>query len=613
MSKKIYMSMGRKALIKRDLESIMAYNEGEGLLTVMCVDAACKNPQAIEIWRRQRRTLESMPSQLAGGLLRLLIQRHLITPSLLEVFKTCIEEVDLMGESSVDAEWMAYLGAYRYLRSLNLADCKRVTDFALWNISGLSSLQEVDLSRCSRITDKGIAHLLSIQNLQKLCLPETAVSSNGVHLLSSLRNLTYLDLGGIRVTDSALSSLATLTDLEYLELWGSDISDQGAAFLTRLSKLNFLNLAWTNVTELPNFPSLKTLNMSQCAISSIFHGENETRPLLYKLLVSGAIFKDVHRAFSCLETANLSYLDISGSIMDEFHFLSSMKALEYLDISSTKMGDSSIDSLICIGENLRVLKLRNTKITSNWVAALAGNVPNLEAISLSHTAVDDDVFSYIKLMPALRGIDLSNTNIKGFLQQHINGVLKTTPSLVALQDLKNLERLDLEDTQVRDSALHPLSRLSELIHLSLKNDFLSDITLHPMSSIPKLKFLGIRGAVLTSAGLCSFKPPGMLETLDLRGCWLLTNEGVSQFCRSYPWIHVKHEFVKMSSTDSNSSSDCLLPWHGTSGTCRPRNIRRKTPSSMLNTRKKFVDERIKYSRSELLNLQPSHLSRITLS
>ena len=53
------------------------------------------------------------------------------------VFQLCIEEMDLRGENSVDAEWLAYLGGFRYLRMLNVADCRAINSSALWAISGM--------------------------------------------------------------------------------------------------------------------------------------------------------------------------------------------------------------------------------------------------------------------------------------------------------------------------------------------------------------------------------------------------------------------------------------------------------------------------------------------
>jgi len=47
-----------------------------------------------------------------------------------------VEEVDLSGFLSVDSEWLAYLGSFRYLRVLKLADCKNVDNDAVWSLSG---------------------------------------------------------------------------------------------------------------------------------------------------------------------------------------------------------------------------------------------------------------------------------------------------------------------------------------------------------------------------------------------------------------------------------------------------------------------------------------------
>lgn len=54
-----------------------------------------------------------------------------------------MEEVDLSGQNSVDAEWMAYIGAFRYLRSLNVSDCHKLTNSALWTITGIPMSESV--------------------------------------------------------------------------------------------------------------------------------------------------------------------------------------------------------------------------------------------------------------------------------------------------------------------------------------------------------------------------------------------------------------------------------------------------------------------------------------
>ena len=48
-----------------------------------------------------------------------------------------MENIDLRGESSVNGEWMAYIGGFVNLFSLNLSDCPRINNSTLWPITGI--------------------------------------------------------------------------------------------------------------------------------------------------------------------------------------------------------------------------------------------------------------------------------------------------------------------------------------------------------------------------------------------------------------------------------------------------------------------------------------------
>lgn len=124
--------------------------------------------------------------------------------------------------------------------------------------------------------------------------------------------------------------------------------------------------------------------------------------------------------------------------------------------------------------------------------------------------------------------------------QQIGAEPDKVPSLAALQNLSCLERLDMEETQVRDESLKPLSNFQRLNYLSLRGS-LTDMCLYHFSSIRNLMHLSVRDAVLTGGGLASFSPPTTLKVLDLRGCWLLTKEVLLSFCQRYPHIEVRHE------------------------------------------------------------------------
>lgn len=53
-------------------------------LVGLCIEAACESRESVDKWRMQRRSLDRLPSPLADALLRRLISRRLLHPSLLE-------------------------------------------------------------------------------------------------------------------------------------------------------------------------------------------------------------------------------------------------------------------------------------------------------------------------------------------------------------------------------------------------------------------------------------------------------------------------------------------------------------------------------------------------
>lgn len=79
--------VNRKTKSERDEQEHMNMNKKEhedmDLLSV-CIEAACESKESVEKWRRQRRSLHRLPSPLADALLRRLLSRRLLSPSLLE-------------------------------------------------------------------------------------------------------------------------------------------------------------------------------------------------------------------------------------------------------------------------------------------------------------------------------------------------------------------------------------------------------------------------------------------------------------------------------------------------------------------------------------------------
>lgn len=116
-------------------------------------------------------------------------------------------------------------------------------------------------------------------------------------------------------------------------------------------------------------------------------------------------------------------------------------------------------------------------------------------------------------------------------------------SLTSLENLNQLEKLNLEETALKDEAITPISNMKQLTHLSLRSSFLTDASLHHLSSIPNLINLNMRDAILTNAGIDHFTPPPLLQVLDLTGCWLLTKDAVWSFVQRHPNVEVRHAIM----------------------------------------------------------------------
>lgn len=565
-----------------------------------CIDAAARGPATVEAWRRQRRSLERLPAPLADALLRRLAARRLLFPSLLEVFGRSVEEVDLSGFLSVNSEWLAYLGSFRYLRVLKLADCKNINNDAVWSLSGMNTLKELDLSRCKKISDAGIKHIVTIESLEKLHLSETELTDNGVMLISSLTNLSFLDLGGILMTDKTLQSLQVLTKLEHLDIWGSETTNEGASALKSFAKLLSLNLALTRVNHLSIPPTTSCLNMSNCEIHSICDVDSEVPVPLENFIVSAATFGNIDKVFSSIQASSLIHLDLSSCKLSNLSFLEKMKNLEHLDLSYNIITDGAIEHIAKIGTNLQYLSLKNTGITSQALCILAGTVPNLTSLSLANTKIDDSALAYIGMIPLLRTIDLSQTSIKGFIHTEVNS--EKLLSMSAFEHLKYLESLNLEDTPLSAEVIPPLASFATLKYLYLKSDFLSDPALHALSAASNLIHLGFRGNILSSFGLLQFVPPVTLCVLDLSGCWILTGDAISTFRKRHPTIELRHELLHEVEENFVGGSQFRKPRRR-----RSPHVKAEVGNSFAGSSRlhdiRFVDERIKYSKEEFVELQ----------
>lgn len=602
-------------------------------LVELSVRSACRDKASVRAWRNKRRTLEMLPSEIAHQLFHSLLRAHLLSAPLVELFQASIQEVDVSGESSLDGEWMAYLGGCRHLRALRATDCKALTNNAIWQLTGMKAMEELDLSRCRRISDEAVFHIASLKGLRKLGLAETTVGAKGLSMLPALTSLVSLDVGGCPVTDANLLSFQAMTSLEQLDLWGSKITNTGARCLSSFKHLKSLNLAMTSVTRIPQMISLVSLNLCTCAVDSI----TSDSPLT-ELFLTGAQV-NLRDAISCTNARNVQLLDLANSHGSDLEALAWMQKLSILDLRATGLTDALMPKFRDFGKSLKWLDLGHTKVGSEGVAEIAGYLPKLEQLSLSHTLVDDNVFAYLIHFPSLQSLDLSGSKVKGDLT--FGSEESTQISVLSyLDQLQHLRRLDMRHTRINDTTVHGLKTLTQLTHLNVHSTSLSDECLQQSSSLRNLVCLGIGGAVITNDGLSNYKPPPLLQELDLTDCWLLSKEALLDFCKAYPQIMVWNE--KTVGITSAAKSNTLKKDYGdvvnggiaTSFSREQQqallNQRNKSPAKFISkdrmkvTKKPsssksaamhmhVLDERIKYKKYELLQLRSADVSHSSLA
>lgn len=604
----------------------------------LCVSSACRDKTSVKAWRQKRRTMEMLPSELAHQLFHALLRAHLLVAPLVELFQQSIQEVDVSGESSVDGEWMAYLGGCRHLRALCATDCKALTNNAIWQLTGLAAMEELNLARCRRISDEAVFHITSWKGLRKLGLAETSVGPRGLSLLSALTTLVSLDLGGCPVTDANLLSFQALKLLEQLDLWGSKVTNIGAQCLSSFKLLKYLNLAMTAVTVIPPMSSIVSLNVCNCAVESIFGKGITSDSPLTELFLSGADI-NLKDAISCYSTRNLRLLNLASSRVNDLDALSGMQKLSILDLRATGLTDGLMLKFREFGKSLRWIDLSYTKVGSEGVLAIAGHVPNVEQLSLSHTLVDDNVLTYLIHFPLLQSLNLSGSKVTGSMTIGSEEFSQISV-LSGLEQLQYLKRLDMRHTGANDSCLHALKQLTQLSHLHVHSTSSSDECLQLSSSLSNLVCLGIGGAVITNDGLLNYKPPPLLQELDLSDCWLLSEDTLLNFCEAYPQIMVWNEqtvsIISAAKPNIHSKECGEDVVSGGLATSFSRDLQqaklnlRKSPAKKdrMKVMKKPVnsnrsigagmhthvlDERIKYKKQELLQLRPVDVSNLPIS
>jgi len=134
---------------------------------------------------------------------------------------------------------------------------------------------------------------------------------------------------------------------------------------------------------------------------------------------------------------------------------------------------------------------------------------------------------------------LTDSEIKNLERLNLENTRVTDASLPFLRNLTSLKRLVLENTKVSDSGLQYLSGLTSLEGLNLESTQVTDAGLHHLSGLINVRDLSLNGTQVTDEGLAHLTGLTNLQHLDLRNT-KVTDAGIEGLRSRLPGIKILH-------------------------------------------------------------------------
>jgi hypothetical protein len=184
-------------------------------LDVTCYITQFLNPRDIERITFTSMQLNRQKKALAASLLTVVLEKDITDDKLLKIIKLYhnLTSLDLSDCKRITDVGLAHLRSLP-LQNLNLSDCNRISNIGLYYLKTLP-LQILDLSYCKFITNDGLSYLSSLP-LQQLSLAYcNNITDAGLAHLSSLP-LQHLNLYDCHnITDTALEVIPLKTHIIY--------------------------------------------------------------------------------------------------------------------------------------------------------------------------------------------------------------------------------------------------------------------------------------------------------------------------------------------------------------------------------------------------------------
>ncbi|KAF8006055.1 hypothetical protein BT93_K0370 [Corymbia citriodora subsp. variegata] len=474
------------------------------------------------------------------------------------------------------------LGRYPNAASLDLSLCPRVTDASLAIIAAArgDALRSLDLSKSRFFTASGLMTLAaSCRNLVELDLSNaTEMRDSAAAAIAEAKNLEKLWLARCKsVTDIGVGCIAVgCRKLKLLSLrWCLGVGDLGVGLVAvKCKEIRSLDLSYLPISN-KCLPSVMKLQYLEELVLEGCFGIDDECPV---------VLRDGCKSLKALDLSscqNITQVGLSS-------ITNGAGCLQHLTLAYGSPVTFALAASLKRLSMLESIKLDGCLVTTSGLKALGNCCLSLTGLSLSKcSGVTDEALSFLVTKhKQLKRLDI--TCCRKITDVSIAHITSSCPALTSLkmesctlvpkeafvligQRCHALEELDLTDNEVDDEGLKSIARCSKLsnlklgICLNITDEGLShigkscsklvELDLYRSAGITGLGILEVaRGCPglatvnvsycsdITDASLMSLSKCRRLNTLEIRGCPLITSLGLAAIavrCRQLSKLDVK--------------------------------------------------------------------------
>ena len=361
---------------------------------------------------------------------------------------------------------------FRDVVHLSFQSRRDFKDEHIVHLAKMPRLRRLSLQH-ARISDEGLKHLAKLEHLDTLSLESTRVGNEGMPYLSDLPRLRMLQLNGTNVTGAGLEHLVELPSLERLEIVNQRIGNDDLQPLTRMPRLRQLEVGNSKFT-LAGWKTLSDLPLEELEI----YGPESLEIRLEHM--------------EHLRSLDIAAWRIHDVILVDLPNLSQLKFRQHIGGNVWLMGLP----------RLRDLNLDGKELSDRTFQSVT-SLPNLEKLSLAHARPRSGSWRNLRRLKSIKELDLTATGIDDHELRHLSELktlevlrLNVNPihakALRQLSQLSNLRVLDISHTPLFESELASRSTRGNLRRSALfRSVFLPDDSFRSLLELKQLRRLNV--------------------------------------------------------------------------------------------------------------------------